>query len=153
MTTAKQLDQDLIDHACSQLANIARQHVREGMTPASAASAAIRETKTLFPTNWRLGVQGDDTEDDVEVWEVEHKRSIPCARISRATASETTKLKANEIRARLKARGYQVKTSGRAGIRGPWEAWAVHRDLPVLTTDGHASQIDALRALFDKAER
>ena len=68
------------------------------------------------------------------------------------TAAEPpTRLKANEIRERLKARGYQVKATGRAGIRGPWEAWAAHRDLPILSTSGHASQIDALRALFDKA--
>lgn len=150
------LDQDLIDHACNQLAKAARRHVSTGMGPASAARTAIRETKALFPPDWQLAVQGDDSDDEVEVWEVEHKRSIPCARISREaeTASEpTTRLKANEIRARLKARGYQVKASGRADIRGPWEAWAVHRDLPILNTSGHASQLDALRALFDKAER
>lgn len=87
--TTKRLDQDLIDHACSQLGKAARKHVREGMAPASAASTAIRETKALFPIDWRLGVQGDDTADEVEVWEVEHKRSIPCARISREPETET----------------------------------------------------------------
>ena len=87
---AKQLDQDLIDHACAQLGKAARKHVRAGMAPASAASAAIRETKALFPIDWRLGVQGDDTEDEVEVWEVEHKRSIPCARITRETEPSLT---------------------------------------------------------------
>ena len=81
--TTKQLDQDLIEHACSQLGKAARKHVHAGMAPASAARAAIRETKDLFPVDWRLGVQGDDTEDEIEVWEVEHKRSIPCARITR----------------------------------------------------------------------
>lgn len=60
-------------------------------------------------------------------------------------------LKPSEIRATLKARGYQVKTSGRAGVRGPWEAVATHRDLPVLSTGGHASQLDALRELLRKA--
>ena len=60
-------------------------------------------------------------------------------------------LKARDIRAALKARGYQVNASSRSGVRGGWEAWAVHRDLPVLGTSGHASQLDALRALFRKA--
>jgi len=155
MTTARELSQDLIEHACNQLGAAARRHVREGMGPASAGRAAIRETKALFPHDWHLAVQGDDSDVEVEVWEVEHKRTIPCARISREaeTVPSTERLKANEIRAGLKARGYQVRTSGRAGIRGPWEAWAVHRDLPILTTSGHASQLDALRALFDKAAR
>ena len=57
----------------------------------------------------------------------------------------------SEIRATLKARGYQVKASGRAGVRGPWEAVATHRDLPVLSASGHASQLDALRELLRKA--
>ena len=60
-------------------------------------------------------------------------------------------LKASEIRAALKARGYQVRASGRASVRGPWEAWAVHRDLPSVITTGHASQLDALRELLRKA--
>jgi hypothetical protein len=85
MTTARQLDKDLVDHACSQLAKVARKRVREGMGPASAASAAIRETKALFPPDWRLAVQGDDSEETVEVWEVEHKRTFPCASVSSAT--------------------------------------------------------------------
>lgn len=86
--TAKQLEQDLIDHACAQLKKIARQHVREGMTPASAASAAIRETKDLFPPDWRLAVQGGGDEDVVEVWEVEHKLPVPCARVVRESEEE-----------------------------------------------------------------
>lgn len=61
-------------------------------------------------------------------------------------------LKAGEIRAALKARGYRVRASGRAGVRGPWEAVAVHRDLPVLSTSGHASQLAALQELFRQAE-
>jgi hypothetical protein len=81
--TARQLDQELIDHACSQLYKVARRHVHNGLGPASAASAAIRETKALFPPDWQLAVQGDDTEEEVEVWEVEHKRTIPCVRIKR----------------------------------------------------------------------
>jgi hypothetical protein len=84
--TAK-LDQDLIDHACNQLAKAARRHVSTGMGPASAARAAIRETKALFPTDWNLAVQGDDDEEQVEVWEVAHKRSVPCASISREPES------------------------------------------------------------------
>jgi hypothetical protein len=86
--TSRTLAADLLDHACGQLAKAARRHVREGMGPASAASAAIRETRALFPPDWRIGVQGDDSEDAVEVWEVEHKRSIPCARISRDPVPE-----------------------------------------------------------------
>ena len=58
-------------------------------------------------------------------------------------------LKAREIRAAMKARGYQIKANSRLG-RG-WEAWAVHRDLPVLVTSGHTSQLDALRELIRKA--
>jgi len=81
----QQLDQDLIEHACSQLAKAARRHVNAGMGPARAARAAIRETKALFPLDWQLAVQGDDSDDEVEVWEVEHKRSTPCASVSRET--------------------------------------------------------------------
>lgn len=85
MTIPRQLDEDLIDHACSQLGKIARQRVHEGATPASAARAAVRETKALFPADWRLAVQGDDDDDEVEVWEVEHKRITPCTRVVRET--------------------------------------------------------------------
>lgn len=86
---SKQLDQDLIDHACSQLHRVARRFVQfQGMGPASAARKAIRETKSLFPADWHLAVQGDDDEEFVEVWEVEHKRTIPCARVSRETVPE-----------------------------------------------------------------
>lgn len=79
----KRLDCDLVEHAGKQLAAVARRHVRGGAGPASAARAAIRETQALFPLSWRLGVQGEDADDFVEVWEVEHKRSEPIARISR----------------------------------------------------------------------
>ena len=68
-----------------------------------------------------------------------------------AQPSPERTLKASEIRTALKARGYQVRASGRAGVRGPWEAVAVHRDLPVLSTSGHASQLDALRELLRQA--
>jgi hypothetical protein len=80
---AKQLDQELIDHACSQLHKVARRHVNNGSGPASAARAAIRETRALFPSDWHLAVQGDDSDEFVEVWEVEHKRTFPCARVRR----------------------------------------------------------------------
>lgn len=82
------LDQDLVDHASEQLGEVARRHVREGMGPASAAQAAIRETRSLFPHDWRLGVQGSDEEDFVEVWEIEHKQPSPIARIERAEVEE-----------------------------------------------------------------
>lgn len=95
---SKKLDQDLIEHACEQLAKAARRRVREGMGPESAASAAIRETKALFPPDWQLAVQGGDEEEAVEVWEVEHKRTIPCARITREPVSERPiKLTANQL--------------------------------------------------------
>lgn len=88
MTSAKQLDQDLIWHACGQLRKKAHQLVREGAGPATAAWAAIRETKALFPHDWRLAVQGDDDDEYVEVWEVEHKWSGPCAQVSREPPAE-----------------------------------------------------------------
>lgn len=80
---SKKIDQELIEHACDKLAEVARRHVQAGMGPASAARAAIRETQVLFPHDWRLAVQGDDREEEVEVWEVEHKRPVACARVSR----------------------------------------------------------------------
>lgn len=96
---SKKLDQDLIEHACDQLGKIARRHVRAGMGPESAARAAIHETKALFPADWHLGVQGGDDEEAVEVWEVEHKRSFPCARISREPVPERPiKLTANQLK-------------------------------------------------------
>jgi len=91
MTTARKLDADLIDHARAQLRKVADRHVREGMGPASAAQAAIRETRALFPHDWHLAVQGDDTEDYVEVWEVEHKQTFPIAKIDRLAIEETPK--------------------------------------------------------------
>ena len=106
MTTAKQLDNDLINHACSQLAKAAHKHVSEGLGPASAASAAIRETKALFPADWRLAVQGDDSEDSVEVWEVEHKRSTPCARVVRESEEEAVEHFIAAIRERARASTY-----------------------------------------------
>lgn len=103
MTTTK-LDKDLIDHACGQLAKAARKHVRAGMGIASAANAAIRETKALFPHDWRLGVQGSDDEDSVEVWEVQGKRipDIPCARIERESEEEARERLITEVRARAR---------------------------------------------------
>lgn len=84
-TTRKKLDQDLIDHAATKLGAAARRHVRGGMGPASAARAAIRETQALFPLDWHLGVQGDDTDDFVEVWEIEHKHGDPITRVLRGS--------------------------------------------------------------------
>jgi hypothetical protein len=87
MTKSSQLDRDLIEHARQKLQEAARSHVRGGMGPASAAYAAIRETKALFPPDWKLGVQGDDDEESVEVWEVEHKQGSAIATVH-ATAPE-----------------------------------------------------------------
>lgn len=91
MKTAKELNRDLIEHARDQLSTAARKHVRAGMGPGSAANAAIRETKALFPPDWKLGVQGDDDEEFVEVWEVEHKYSTPIATVH-ATVEPPPKL-------------------------------------------------------------
>lgn len=79
----KKLDRDLIEHARKQLGEAARRHVRDGMDLEGAARAAIRETQSLFPFGWKLGVQGDDSDEVVEVWEVEHKYGAPIARLSR----------------------------------------------------------------------
>lgn len=79
----KKLDRDLIEHAGEKLAAIAKKLVRAGMGPAEAARKAIRQTQALFPHDWRLGVQGDDADDFVEVWEVEHKYPDPVARVDR----------------------------------------------------------------------
>jgi len=107
------LDQDLIDYACNQLDKTARQYTQRRMGPASAARAAIRETKALFPADWQLAVQGDDSEDEVEVWEVEHKRTIPCARISRAPALSQTQQQQLAI---IQAHGGRVRHS----VFGGW---------------------------------
>lgn len=93
MTTKKHFAKDLIEHACAQLVKRARQHVKTGVRPATAARLAIRETQTLFPYDWRLAVQGDDADDHVEVWEAAHKRSSPIASISVGVRSHSTKRK------------------------------------------------------------
>jgi hypothetical protein len=98
--TEQRLDRDLIEHARSQLGAAARRRVREGMGPASAARAAIRETQALFPHDWRLGVQGDDSEEAVEVWEVEHKFPQPIARIEREPEMEVPTTRAPDRRRR-----------------------------------------------------
>jgi hypothetical protein len=81
VATKKRLDRDLIEHARDQLDKIARRHVKAGKGPETAARLAIRETQLLFPHGWRLAVQGDDGDDHVEVWEVEHKFPSPIASI------------------------------------------------------------------------
>ena len=77
----QQLDGELIDHACTQLSRAGKRYFEAGFTAASAAERAIRETKTLFPSDWKLAVQGDNRDAYVEVWEVDHKRLLPCAHI------------------------------------------------------------------------
>jgi hypothetical protein len=104
MTTARDLDADLIDHARAQLRKVADRHVREGMGPASAAQAAIRETRALFPHDWHLAVQGDDTEDYVEVWEVKHKQTFPIAKIERLPVDEPPKRPARRRSTRRKTK-------------------------------------------------
>lgn len=59
-------------------------------------------------------------------------------------------MKASEIRAEIKALGYRVTASSRAGVRGPCEATAV-RSTPtveVKSASGHLTQLEALRALL-----
>lgn len=126
----RKLEQDLIDHACRQLAKAARRKVGEGLGPATAARAAIRETKSLFPSDWTLGVQGDDDEETVEVWEVEHKRTIPCARISRQPVPEgPAKLTENQ----RDALGYMIQFPNRSSASFPP---SVRRILPKLVEKG-----------------
>jgi hypothetical protein len=87
-----------------------------------------------------------------QVWtwqEVEKILGSSEAPASSKPAKPTAGLKAAEIRAALKARGYRIKANSKLGPG--WEAWAVHRDLPVLSTSGHPSQLEALRELHRKA--
>ena len=86
-----------------------------------------------------------------QVWTWPEVEKILGSGEAAAPSTPAIDLNASKIRATLKARGYKVKASGRAGVRGPWEAVATHRDLPILSTSGHASQIDALRELLRKA--
>ena len=79
----REYKRDLMEHAHKKLKVVAQRFVLGGMGPASAAYAAIRETKVLFPLDWHLGVQGDDDDEFVEVWEVDHKSTIPIATITR----------------------------------------------------------------------
>lgn len=83
---ASQLDRDLIEHARQQLGVAAGRLVSEGLGPERAARVAIHETQALFPHDWQLGVQGDDDDEAVEVWEVNHKYPQPIARVSRTPA-------------------------------------------------------------------
>ena len=85
-----------------------------------------------------------------QVWTWQEVEKILIGEAS-AQSNPARSLKASEIRTALKTRGYRIRASGRAGVRGPWEAVAVHRDLPVLSTSGHASQIDALQELLRQA--
>lgn len=94
--TTKDLERDLIEHARDRLGATARRHVRGGMGPESAARAAIRETQALFPPGWRLGVQGGNDEESVEVWEVEHKYEAPIAMIRAREPERPAKLTASQ---------------------------------------------------------
>jgi hypothetical protein len=89
VATKKRLDRDLVEHARDKLAKIAARYVKAGESPAEAARLAIRETQALFPHGWRLAVQGDDRDEHVEVWEVEHKFSVPIASIWSRTSHAT----------------------------------------------------------------
>jgi hypothetical protein len=102
------LDRDLIKHASEKLAAAARRRVREGAEPASAARTAIRETQALFPHDWRLGVQGDDGDDVVEVWEVEHRAAEPIAVVSREAARKGRSAKRSHA---TKSRGSSIDTA------------------------------------------
>src|SRR5512143_1869150 len=137
--TTRQLDQDLIDHACSQLRKIARRHVSAGMSPASAAQAAIRETKALFPYDWRLAVQGGDNEDSVEVWEVEHKLNEPCARIERESEDDARDrlVQAVKDRARHDADPHIRRIA----------KWSNDKVLDILTAAMPDSEYEAFRAV------
>jgi hypothetical protein len=135
------LDQDLLKHACVQLGEVARRHVRGGMGPASAARAAIRETKALFPHDWRLAVQGDDDEEDVEVWEVEHKYPVAIARI-RAHAPELVKLTS-------KQRDLLDALDLFPGRAQSFYAPSLRRSLPGLVKRGLAREVNGQCRLTD----
>lgn len=137
--SAKDLDKDLIDHACSQLGKKARQHVRDGMTPASASEKAIRETKALFPPDWRLGVQGDDTEDEIEVWEVAGKMEVPCARIVRETEDEAQE-------GLVKAVKDRARTDADPNIRRIAK-WSDEKVLGILSVEMPEGEYEAFRAV------
>jgi len=97
--TAKDLERDLIEHASSQLSAAARRHVRGGMGPESAARAAIRETQVLFPAGWNLGVQGDNNDEFVEVWEVEDNYQSPIATVRAREPERPAKLTTSQYAA------------------------------------------------------
>ena len=145
---AKQLDEDLIDHACSQLRKKARQHVREGMTPASAAEKAIRETKALFPPDWRLAVQGDDNDDEIEVWEVEHKSERACARIERESEEEVQDRLVKAVKDRARA----DKDPSIRGI-ARWSNDKILDILQVAMPDGESEAFRAVVAQLPKKRR
>lgn len=84
--SARELERDLVEHARAQLARAATRNVAGGMGPATAAAAAIRETKALFPPDWHLAVRGSDREELVEIWEVDHKYGQPLAEVWNAAA-------------------------------------------------------------------
>lgn len=139
----KQLDRDLIEHACSQLDKVAGRLVREGSTPASAARAAIRETKALFPPDWRLAVQGDDSEDEVEVWEVEHKRPTPCAHIAKESEAQVRTRLINAVKERARA-------STEPAIRRVAK-WSNARLQDIIEADMSQTEHDAFRAVMTAA--
>ena len=97
--TPKDLERDLIEHASSQLSAAARRHVRGGMGPESAARAAIRETQALFPAGWKLGVQGDNNDEFVEVWEVEDNYQSPIATVRARESERPAKLTTSQYAA------------------------------------------------------
>ena len=135
----KQLDADLIDHACAQLGKKARQHVREGMAPARAAEKAIRETKALFPPDWRLGVQGGDDEDQVEVWEVQHKLAQPCARVERESEAEAQDRLVKAVKDR-------ARTDADPNIRRIAK-WSDAKVLDILSAEMAEGEYEAFRAV------
>ena len=108
------LDRDLIEHARQQLTTLARQYVHQGMGPASAARAAIRETRALFPHDWQLGVQGDDDDTTIEVWEITHKYSHPVAVISHSTPTTLTPIQLQHL-AIIRDHGGHVRRSAFGG--------------------------------------
>jgi hypothetical protein len=130
------LDRDLIKHASEKLAAAARRRVREGAEPASAARAAIRETQALFPHGWRIGVQGDDGDDVVEVWEVEHKAAEPIAVISREP--ESVKKRGSKKRSHAAVKGSKKRT--RCGWTPDADAYEVAREFAFNWTGGALKQ-------------
>ena len=137
----RRLDRDLIAHACARLTEVAEHHVRAGLGPANAARAAILETKMLFPADWRLAVQGDDDDAMVEVWEVEHKRTSPCAQVSREPVPARGTSKTRRAGAARRGRSHSTISDRARWLEGDPASWPVAMDAILSEQPEKAAEI------------